>query len=106
MLNVFDRVIPPCEYEGQYLHPGPVHIERAMRLRNEESAWGLNTDGHIRSCLLGRSETIPVQDGEMTLGEFGRIYFADFGSHAGKRTDGSSSGVRRVSLRRDKICIK
>lgn len=78
MLNVFDKIIPPCEYEGQYLHPGPIHIERAMRLRNEEKAWGLNTDGHIRSCLLGRSETIPVVNGKMTLGEFGRIYFADF----------------------------
>ena len=28
--------------------------------------------------LLGRSQTIPVIDGRLEVGEFGRIYFADF----------------------------
>ena len=28
--------------------------------------------------MLGRSESIPIVDGELILGEFGRIYFADF----------------------------
>jgi len=28
--------------------------------------------------MLGRSQTIPVLNGAMELGEFGRIYFADF----------------------------
>lgn len=77
MVNVLEEVIPKCEYEGQYLHPGPVHTENAQRLRDEKSEWLLNTDGHLRSVLLGRSETIPLLDGEMTLGEFGRIYFSD-----------------------------
>ena len=35
-------------------------------------------DGHIKSSIMGRSETIPIIDGEVTLGEFGRVYFADF----------------------------
>jgi secondary thiamine-phosphate synthase enzyme len=77
-LNCLEKIIPTCEYEGQYLHPCVNHIERAQELRGEEKLWGLNTDGHIKSSVLGRSETIPVVDGEMTLGEFGRIYFADF----------------------------
>ena len=77
MVNILEGVIPKCEYEGQYLHPGPVHTENAQRLRDEKSEWLLNTDGHLRSVLLGRSETIPLLDGEMTLGEFGRIYFSD-----------------------------
>jgi len=77
MINVMEKIIPTCEYEGQYLHPGPIHSENAMRLRDEKSEWLLNTDGHLRSVLLGRSETIPLFEGEMTLGEFGRIYFAD-----------------------------
>ena len=77
MVNVLGRIIPSCEYEGQYLHPGPIHTENAKRLREEKSEWLLNTDGHLRSVLLGRSETIPLLDGEMTLGEFGRIYFSD-----------------------------
>lgn len=78
MLNVFEKIIPTCQYQGQYLHPGPIHIKHAMKWRNEKPEWGLNTDGHLRSVILGRSETIPIVDGKMTLGEFGRIYFADF----------------------------
>lgn len=77
-INCLEKIIPTCEYEGQYLHPCVYHIEQAQKLRKEEKAWGLNTDGHIKSSIMGRSETIPVVDGEMTLGEFGRIYFADF----------------------------
>jgi secondary thiamine-phosphate synthase enzyme len=38
----------------------------------------LNTDAHLRSVIMGRSQSIPIIDGAMTLGEFGRIYFADF----------------------------
>ena len=37
-----------------------------------------NTDAHLRSALVGRSEVIAVYDGEMDLGEFGFIYFIDF----------------------------
>ncbi|MBL5825696.1 secondary thiamine-phosphate synthase enzyme YjbQ [Serratia fonticola] len=77
MVNALEKIFPTCQYEGQYLHPGPIHTQRAMELRDEKSEWMLNTDGHLRSVLLGRSETIPVLDGEMTLGEFGRIYFSD-----------------------------
>lgn len=77
-INCLEKIIPTCEYEGQYLHPCVHHIEQAQKLRGEEKLWGLNTDGHIKSSIMGRSETIPIVDGEMTLGEFGRIYFADW----------------------------
>jgi secondary thiamine-phosphate synthase enzyme len=78
MLNVFEKVVPTCQFETQYLHPGPIHVKNAKELRNEKSEWLLNTDGHLRSVLLGRSESIPIVDHELILGEFGRIYFADF----------------------------
>jgi secondary thiamine-phosphate synthase enzyme len=77
LVNILEKIIPTCRTEGQYLHPGPKHIQAAAG-RNEEAFWSLNTDAHLRSVLLGRSVTIPVVNGEMTLGEFGRIYFADF----------------------------
>ena len=77
MLNVLSKIIPTCEYEGQYLHPGPIHSQHAQEWRNEKTEWLLNTDAHLRSVLLGRSETIPLEAGEMVLGEFGRIYFTD-----------------------------
>jgi len=84
MINVLEKVIPTCQYEGQYLHPGPVHSRNAMELRDEKSEWLLNTDGHLRSVLVGRSETIPLLEGEMTLGEFGRIYFSDMDQTRGR----------------------
>ena len=37
-----------------------------------------NTDAHLRSALVGRSETVVVIDGKLDLGEFGHIYFIDF----------------------------
>lgn len=77
LVNVLAKIIPTCETEGQYLHPGPEHIKAALG-RNELPAWSLNTDAHLRSVIMGRSVTIPVEEGKMILGEFGRIYFADF----------------------------
>jgi secondary thiamine-phosphate synthase enzyme len=77
LVNVFESIIPTCRTEGQYLHPGPKHIEAAAG-RNELPSWSLNTDAHLRSVIMGRSQSIPVADGTMLLGEFGRIYFADF----------------------------
>lgn len=78
MVNGLAKIFPKCETEGQYLHPGPLHIEIAGRERAEEAVWSLNTDAHLRSVLLGRSVNVPVIDGKLQLGEFGRIYFADF----------------------------
>ena len=77
LVNVLEKIIPTCKTEGQYLHPGPNHIKYAAG-RNELPSWSLNTDAHLRSVILGRSQSIPIVDGKMTLGEFGRIYFADF----------------------------
>lgn len=78
LVNVLSQLIPTCQAEGQYLHPGPKHIEIAARERGEEAFWSLNTDAHLRSVIMGRSETIPIVDGQLILGEFGRVYFADF----------------------------
>ncbi len=78
LVGVLEKIIPTCRTQGQYLHPGPLHIEIAMRERKEEAFWSLNTDAHLRSVLLGRSVTVPLVGGRLLLGEFGRIYFADF----------------------------
>ncbi len=77
LVGVLERIIPTCRTEGQYLHPGPKHIQAAAG-RDELPSWSLNTDAHLRSVILGRSQSIPVSDGKLILGEFGRIYFADF----------------------------
>jgi secondary thiamine-phosphate synthase enzyme len=77
LVNVLTKIIPTCLSEGQYLHPGPRHIQAAIG-RQELPAWSLNTDAHLRSVLMGRSVSIPINAGTMILGDFGRIYFADF----------------------------
>jgi secondary thiamine-phosphate synthase enzyme len=85
LVDVLKRVIPDCSAEGQYLHPGPEHIAGAVRERSEEPWWSLNVDGHLRSVILGRSESVPIADGQLVLGEFGRIYFADFDQMRARR---------------------
>jgi len=87
LLEVFDSIIPPCNHEGQYLHPGPQCVKHSVEVIGEAPQDTLNTDAHLRSCVMGRSETIPVIDGVLQLGEHGHIYFADFdGTRPRRRT--------------------
>jgi secondary thiamine-phosphate synthase enzyme len=78
MLNRLEAIVPTCRHEGQYLHPGPAHIHHAVEDLQEEAVWSLNTDAHIRSAFIGRSETAPIVDGRIELGEFGQFYLVDF----------------------------
>ena len=85
-VEIFESFIPVCHKEGMYLHPGPKAI--AFAAEHGEDARGChNTDAHLRSALVGRSETIALIDGAMDLGEFGFLYFVDFDqTRARKRT--------------------
>ncbi len=85
-VEVFETLVPVCRKEGMYLHPGPKAL--AFAEEHGEDARGChNTDAHLRSALVGRSETIPLIDGALDLGEFGFIYFVDFDqTRARKRT--------------------
>ena len=86
LLDVFERLIPQCRKEGQYLHPGRKCAEHCVNDIHEPLPFTLNTDAHLRSSIIGRSESIPIVNGELQLGEFGRIYFADFdGTRARER---------------------
>lgn len=77
LIEVFENIIPTCRKEGMYLHPGPKALDFAEK--HDEDARGChNTDAHLRSSIIGRSETIAVEDGKLDLGEFGFIYFIDF----------------------------
>ena len=76
-VEVFEQFIPTCRKEGMYLHPGPKALKFAAE-HGEDARGCHNTDAHLRSALVGRSENIALIDGEMDLGEFGYIYFVDF----------------------------
>ncbi len=77
LCEVFEKIIPTCRVEGQYMHPGPKATEFAATV-GEDKPYTLNTDGHLRSAFLGRSETIIVMDRQADLGDFGQVYFIDF----------------------------
>ncbi len=89
MIDLFEKLIPTCRRERTYLHPGPKAL--AFAAEHGEDARGChNTDAHLRSSIVGRSETIPIINGKLELGDFSHIYFIDF--------DQTRSRERRVSL--------
>lgn len=81
--DVMEKMVPTCRVEGQYMHPGPKLTEFSKE-HGEDAPETLNTDAHLRSALLGRSETIVVADGKMDMGSFGHIYFVDFDQTRGR----------------------
>ncbi len=78
LIEIMEKLIPTCRTEGQYHHPGPEHIKFALSHPGEEPRGSLNTDAHLRSSFFCRSESIPIVDGKLSLGEFGFIYFIDW----------------------------
>ena len=77
LVDVMYKIAPLCSREGIYLHPGPKALKFAEE-HGEDARGCHNTDAHLRSSIIGRSETIVVEDGVPDLGEFGFIYFIDF----------------------------
>lgn len=77
LVDVFEEIIPTQRREGMYLHPGQKAIDFADE-HGEDVRGCHNTDAHLRSSIVGRSETIVLIDGELDLGEFGFIHFIDF----------------------------
>ena len=78
LIAIMEKIVPTCRTEGQYNHPGPKHIEFALGNPGELEKDSLNTDAHLRSSFFGRSETIILENGNVSLGDFGFIYFVDW----------------------------
>lgn len=78
LIEIMEKIVPTCRTEGQYHHPGPKHIEFALTIPGEEPKGSLNTDAHLRSSFFGRSECIILENGVLSLGDFGFIYFVDW----------------------------
>lgn len=86
LVNVFEKAVPTCRYEGMYLHPGPKALVFAEE-HGEDNFGCHNTDAHLRSSIIGRNVTIVMEDGVPDLGEFGRVHFIDWDqTRARKRT--------------------
>ena len=83
LVNGFEEWIPTCRYEGRYLHPG--HEALVFAEEHGEDNFGChNTDAHLRSSIIGRNVTIVMENGELDLGEFGRIHFIDWDQTRGR----------------------
>ncbi len=77
LVDVCENMVPTCRREGIYLHPGPKALKFAEE-HGEDARGCHNTDAHLISSIIGRSETVVISDGALDLGEFGFIYFIDF----------------------------
>ncbi|MBQ7384540.1 MAG: YjbQ family protein [Clostridia bacterium] len=77
LVDVFEKMVPTCSREGIYLHPGPKALKFAEE-HGEDARGCHNTDAHLISSIIGRIQTIVVDDGSMDLGDFGFIYFIDW----------------------------
>ena len=83
LVNVFEKWIPTQRSEGMYLHPQQKALDFAEE-HGEDNFGCHNTDAHLRSSVIGRNVTIVTVDGEMDLGEFGRIHFIDWDQTRGR----------------------
>lgn len=84
LCEIFESIIPTCRREGQYMHPGP-ELTEFSKQHGETEEETLNTDGHLRSMFMGRSESIVVADGKPDLGMYGHVYFIDFDQTRGRK---------------------
>ena len=83
LVNVFEKWIPTQRSEGMYLHPQKKALDFAEE-HGEDNFGCHNTDAHLRSSIIGRNVPIVTVDGEMDLGEFGRIHFIDWDQTRGR----------------------
>jgi secondary thiamine-phosphate synthase enzyme len=67
--QLLDRLIPPT---GSYEH----------NVRNHDT----NAHAHLRAALIGPSETIPIVNGELTLGTWQQLVLIDFDDRPRTRT--------------------
>ena len=70
--NVLAKIIPDHVSKDQYVYPGEEHYKAVDRTAL------FNGDAHLKSTLLGSSETFEVDNGKLGVGTTGYVYFADF----------------------------
>lgn len=78
LLDIMRKIIPDFAEEHQYRHPGPIHAQYGRYVDEPGDFTSMNTDGHLRSCFFGRSETLIIKDGVPDCGEFAHVYFIDW----------------------------
>ncbi len=80
-----EKMIPYQDHWGQYFYPGTVHFETVEAWPDIKSFLPsgtreelYNCDAHLKSTILGASQTFEVDNGKLVIGVTGYIYFVDF----------------------------
>lgn len=83
--NSLVKIIPKHIDSKTYVYPGEEHYKAveswpnaAEYLPNGDRSALWNGDAHLKSTLIGSSETFVVEDGQLGAGKTGYVYFVDF----------------------------
>ena len=83
--NVLRKIIPDHTSKETYIYPGEEHYKAveswpnaADYLPNGDRTALWNGDAHLKSTILGSSETFAIEDYKLAVGVTGYIYFVDF----------------------------
>ncbi len=83
--TVLEKIIPDQVDIDTYTYPGEAHYQAveawpnaAEYLPNGDRKALWNCDSHLKSTILGSSESFEVDDGDLGVGTTGHIYFVDF----------------------------
>lgn len=83
--NSLAKIMPDQTAWGQYFYPGVKHFEAVEQwpdfekyLPGGDRTTLYNCDAHLRSTLIGSSQTFEVDNGKLAMGITGYIYFVDF----------------------------
>lgn len=68
------------EFNDYYFYPGIKHLTRPERPHFEFEGISLNGPAHLKSTLLGASQTFVIHQGKLQTGSFGSVWFVDFDS--------------------------
>ncbi|MDO4197351.1 MAG: YjbQ family protein [Erysipelotrichaceae bacterium] len=83
--NALAKIIPDQTAWGQYFYPGVKHFEAVESwpdidkyLPGGDRTALYNCDAHLRSTIIGASQTFEVDNGKLLMSVTGYIYFVDF----------------------------
>lgn len=83
--DALSKIIPDHNSADQYTYPGPKHYEEVEKWPDAEAYLPggdrtalFNGDAHLRSTIIGSSQTFEVAEGKLGVGVTGYVYFVDF----------------------------
>lgn len=85
MDECLQKIVPNHDSADAYRYPGEEHYREVESWPNidewlpggdRSNLW--NADAHIKSSIIGASETFAVKNNQLAVGVTGYVYFADF----------------------------